>query len=354
METKVIGFTPEGDVGAVSKEWDLDEWSDFSYRRIITEWIGKDIKIIFGSNGICTENFQVKVPWQVARNWYVTSNVYWWGEDLIKKISKKDTMKEGFISGACPFVYSKEIYTRPQMETFYQAVFLPKTDIVGGQIDFNVNTKLNAEHEERQKLQDVIYGLDWTNPLFICTEPDMLYYKDIFPEDRLFCLGIYREDAEWNDRLVELIQRCDTLYFQMISTPAVYSSYIGRNVKFYDTSVLQTLSDDDEELYTLDKTKKSDSYFEFLDYIHEVFETRGNDMDFWIRRFLSLDRVLPPSDLLNSIINTRPNEYIVKETIRDIMMGSTECNHLYPYLERKVSEFNRNASDTAVYYYNLL
>jgi hypothetical protein len=349
METKVIGFSEEGDVGFVNKEWDLDEFSDFSYRHIICDWVGRDVKVAFGSNGICTENFQVEVPWQLGRSWYETSNIYWWGEDLIKKFNRTQMMKENFISGACPFVYTKEIYTRPQMETFYQAVFLPKTDIIG-KLDFDVSTTLNPQHEERQRLQDVIYGLDWTNPLFICTEPDMYYYADIFPEERLFCLGVSRNDNEWNDRLVELIQRCDTLYFQMISTPAVYSSYIGRKVKFYDTSVLQTISDN-TELYTLDKTKKSDTYFEFLNYIHEVFETRGNDMDFWIRRFLSLDRILPPSDLLDSITNTQK---MPKATMRDIMMGHHDCTHLYPYLAQKVSEFNRKASDDAVYYYNLL
>jgi len=352
MKTNVIGFTPEGDVGIVDKEWDRDEFCDFSYRRLICEWVGKDIMVLFGTNGVCTENFQVEVPWQIARHWYMTSDVYWWGEDLIKKMRKKDTLKEGFITGACPFVYSKEIYTRPQMETFYQAIFLPKTDNIGG-LDFDVSTVLNHDHEERQRLQDIIYGLDWTNPLFIATEQDMYYYADIFPENRLFCLGATRNDNEWNDRLVELIQRCDTLYFQMISTPAIYSSYIGRNVKFYNTSVLETLSDA-EDLYTLDKTKKSDSYFEFLDYIHEVFETKGNDMDFWIRRFLSLDRILPPEELLDSVTMVHKKNQVAKESIRDIMMGSNDCSHLYPHLEQKVSEFNRKPSDDAVYYYNLL
>ena len=58
-----------------------------------------------------------------------------------------------------------------------------------------------------------------------------------------------------------------------LSTPSVYSSYVGREVKFYDTDVLH-VDNDDDELYTLDKTKKSDDYFKFLDYIHAVFETK--------------------------------------------------------------------------------
>jgi len=349
-DNQVITFDEEGDVFVVEQEWELDTFSDFSYRTVLNEWAHVNYEYNIGSNGICTENFFVDIPWQVNRDTYASKNLYWWGEDLIKKVSKH--RQHELITGACPFVYTKEIYTRPQLETYYQAIFLPKTDAVTNS-EFPVETLLSLQYEKRQRLQDIIYDLGWTNPLFICAPYDHEYYNDMFPEERLFSLGVERADIEWNARLLDLIQRCDTLYFQMISTPAVYSSYVGRDVKFYNTDILHTESND-TELYTLDKDKKPEIYFRFLDYIHNVFESRSGDMDFWIRKFLSLDRIQTPDELSNVLRKTNLHKIsnsIASTSIRDIMI---EGKSLYPNLDQYVNQFNREPSDSAVYYFNHL
>ena len=351
-EQQVITFDEEGNVYAIEKDWEVDKFSDFSYRMLLNEWAQEQYEYSIGSNGICTENFFVDVPWQINRDTYESKNLYWWGEDLIKKVNKH--REHELIAGACPFVYTKEIYTRPEVESYYQAVFLPKTDAVTNS-DFPVETLLSLEYEKRQRLQDTIYDLDWTNPLFICAPYDAEYYSDVFPEDRLFSLGSKRADVEWNARLLDLIQWCDTLYFQMISTPAVYSSYVGKNVKFYNTDILHTEMSD-SELYTLDKSKKPEIYFQYLSYIHEVFENRGVDMDFWIRKFLSLDRIQTPDELSDSLQKTvadRMTQRLAKRSVRDII-GMTRSISLYPQLRSYSAQFNRAPSDSAVYYFNHL
>ena len=351
-EHQVITFDEEGNVYSVEQEWEVDDCADFSYRIVLNEWAQKQYEYSIGSNGICTENFFVDVPWQINRDTYQSKHIYWWGEDLIKKVSKHRDHE--LITGACPFVYTKEIYTRPEVETYYQAVFLPKTDAVTN-ADFPVETLLSMEYEKRQRLQDTIYDLDWTNPLFICAPYDAEYYSDVFPEDRLFSIGVKRADIEWNARLLDLIQRCDTLYFQMISTPAVYSSYVGRNVKFYNTDILHT-EQSGNELYTLDKDKKSEIYFRFLDYIHDVFENRSSDMDFWIKKFLSLERIETPDELSTTLRRTnehRLTNNLARNRIRDIMIEN-KVSSLYPYLRHHSAQFNRAPSDSAVYYFNNL
>lgn len=354
-EVNVIAFDEEGNVGIIEKEWELDASADFSYRYLLNEWANRQYDFVIGSNGICTENFLVDIPWQVNRDHYASKHVYWWGEDLIKKIHKH--RGDYICTGACPFVYTKEIYTRPNIEPYLQAIFLPKTDKVTN-ADFPVETQLNIDYEKRVKLQETIYNLDWVNPIFICAPYDVDYYADMFPEGRLFSLGAERADIEWNARLLSVIQHCDTLYFQMVSTPAVYSSYVGREVKFYDTDVLHVENDDDE-LYTLDKTKKSDEYFKFLEYIHAVFETRSQDMDFWIRKFLSLDRIQTPEELAKTLQKSRRYgnpSLIEKPQVNDIILGDEAYNHhnVYPLLKQHAAQFNRKPSDDAVYYYNLL
>lgn len=358
---RVISFDEEGNVNLVQKTWDIDEFTDFSYRYLLNEWIGRDYQFVIGSNGICTENFFEDLPWQIGRKSYKTDHIYWWGEDLIKKIEKHRPDDE-IIKGACPFVYTKEIYTRTDVEPYLQAIFLPKTDGVDD-VEFPVSTQLNLDYEKRLRLQKTIFDLDWVDPLFICAPYDVEYYSDMLPRDRLFSLGEVREDNEWNDRLLSVIQHCDTLYFQMVSTPAVFASYVGKKVKFYDTDILHYEVDDCEEFYTLDKTKKSKIYLEFIEYINEVFETKSSDMDFWIRKFLSLDRIMTPEKLAEYVYDSTRSPSLPVDSKRtgDIINMVYQADDilnkeqpLFPYLKHHVAKFNRRPSDLAVYYFNLL
>lgn len=351
-EANVIDFDDQGNVCLIKKDWELDGLSDFSYRYLLNEWAEKNYEFVIGSNGICTENLFVDVPWQINRFHYKAECLYWWGEDLIKKI-KKHRDGDRIVTGACPFVYTKEIYTKkPTVEPYLQAIFLPKTDKVDD-AEFVVETQLDNDYQKRVRLQETIYGLDWDNPLFICAPYDTEYYSDMFPEDSLFSFSEYREDNEWNARLLALIQHCDKLYFQMLSTPAVFASYLGKDIEFYNTDILY-LDTDEEEYYTLDKTRKPPIYHEFLEYIHKVFETKSSDMDFWIRMFLSLDRILPPDRLAATIHDSSRAPRVSIDRMRAGDIIREEKTPLYPFLRQHVAQFNRKPSDLAVYYFDLL
>ena len=128
-----------------------------------------------------------------------------------------------------------------------------------------------------------------------------------------------------------------------------------RNVKFYNTDILHT-EQSGNELYTLDKDKKSEIYFRFLDYIHDVFENRSSDMDFWIKKFLSLERIETPDELSTTLRRTnehRLTNNLARNRIRDIMIEN-KVSSLYPYLRHHSAQFNRAPSDSAVYYFNNL
>ena len=259
---------------------------------MLNSWCNSDF-MFECSNGVSVESFFTQTPWQ-----FYLGNVkkkYFWGNDIIKKINNK------YMFWASPFVYTKEIYdNNVKSLNLYQTVFLPKSDI-------NCGTELVSRRSVCRDLKNTILNLNLENPIYISWPFDYNHYCRFLPEkitSRMYSIGYNGFDFDWNMKLLKVILYSSELYFNMISTPCVYSSFLNKNVKFYDSNI-QFLPPDVEKnihsVYTVDKSKKDDTWHSFMSYIKDVFQYKTEDLNFWITNFLSLNLVKTPEELFQDL-----------------------------------------------------
>lgn len=318
---------------------DICNFADYSYKEIVDAWSNSKYSFGFATNGVSVENFYEDSPWQLNRdhNW----NWYWFDETLIKKIAFD--AEEVYTLGACPFVYSQRIYQDNNASPLYQVVFLPKSDSMLVQ-DFVIDTDI--DELKLNELKNTLDNLGLTNPIYITTAECYGIYSNVFPENQLYCLGDQRSDKKWNDRLLDVILHATELYFHTLSTPCVFSSYMGKDVKFYSTDILTT-DVHSSNSYSMSLSTKSPEYLQFKEYIENVFENKLSDMDYWIRQFLSLDRIQSPEDLRQTLSvfdeASVPEGYTLPQTIS-----------MHTELTAFVSQFNREPSQQALDYFEAL
>lgn len=362
---KVIRFDDSGciwgqpypsDPQSVKLEKMRRDFVSFGNKVVLNKWADTEYDFCIGTNGICSENFFEEVPWYMK----VTANnriKYWWGNDCLKKLKLLDP-----VVGACPFVYSLPLYEKRDYNERFQFVFLPKADACP-QIDqyFTMKTDLNNAQDKRDEFLQTIKDLNLKNPVYICAPPDYDYWEEFFPKEmemRLFCLGFNRYDSQWNDTLISVFNHATELYFHMISTPSVYSSYMGKKVSFYDTNLLHLDKLGERDTYTLDKTKKAKIYHEFMEYITDVFANKTRDMGFWITEFLSLNLIKDPTQLSKDLLTLDNRSGKITRgvpTMSQILNDSPRKAHTnYDTLVEMVAKFNTPPSDKAYDYFTKL
>lgn len=352
---KYIDFDSEGNIfNRINDEKISKDYVPFSNRILLNQWCDSNFDF-YCSNGVFVENFFNSNPWQVFTS--PPRSKYFWGNDSLKKIERT-----GYIFGASPFVYSKKIYDKSikNIEK-YQTVFLPKSDNKG-------KTQLIRKRSLCHKFREKLLTLNLNNPIYIAFPPDYEYYNTFFTNEmksKLYCLGLDGYSSDWNDKLLELIFYSSELYFNIISTPAIFSSFLNKRVKFYNSD-LQYLP---EELYknsfsnyTVDKRLKNSEWHEFMEYITDVFENKTDDLNFWIYNFLSLDKIKSPKDLYEDLLVLHTNFH--KEThLLTLNKKNDNMNNIISYnenlknnqnflnLKEKVNYFYPKHSETAIYYY---
>lgn len=363
---KVIRFDADGNIWgqkyptdgkAVRKEKKRRDFVSFSNKIILNRWCDTEYNFCIGTNGVCSENFFEEVPWYLR----VTANnriKYWWGNDCLKKLNLVDP-----VVGACPFVYSLPLYDKREYNSRFQFIFLPKADGCP-QVDDAITmlTNLNREQSKRDGFLQTLSDLKLKNPVYICAPPDYDYWEEFLPKEmemRLFCLGFNRYDPEWNDNMIKVFNHATELYFHMISTPSVYSSYMGKKVSFYNTDILYLEDNGIGDTYTLDKDRKSPLYLEFMDYITNVFANKTSDMSFWITQFMSLDLVKSPEELDKDLLTLDSRGGKITKKLPSIGQMHNEYttksphNHYHLLLEQ-VSKFDATPSDIAYDYFTKL
>jgi hypothetical protein len=338
FQIPIINFDEDGNLIS-DKSTKILDFIPYSNRVIMNDWCNSNF-LFDSSNGISVESFFNDVPWELKRG---DVNVkYLWGNDIIKKIKNKN-----YIFGAAPFVYLKSIYKPSKYKEIYQTVFLPKSDEES-------KTQLSEKRDVSQKLTQEILNLNLTNPIFICFPYDYEYYKRIFPskiKKSMYCLGYNGYEKDWNEKLLKTIAHSKELYFNIISTPCVYSAYLRKRVKFYNSNVqyLPTkYENSSDSFYTIDKKKKPGIWHSFMDYITDVFENEKEDIDFWIYNFLSLDLIKSPQKVFDDLLTLHNNH----SKIRLNFVKDVSLEYYYNELTKKVKTFNITKTKPCQYYYD--
>jgi len=336
---KYIDFDVNGKLISSEKIEKILDTVPFSNKILLNTWCNSNFDFEC-SNGISVESFFIEKPWTLLRG--NIRRKYFWGNDTIKKLKNTN-----FIFGSSPFVYTKEIYDNTIKHlNLYQTVFLPKSDEY-------CKTQLIQKRSFCREFKNTLLQLNLENPIYISWPFDYDYYCRFLPEkitSRMYSIGYNGFDTDWNMKLLKLISYSSELYFNMISTPCVYSCFLNKNVKFYNSDI-QFLPLDVEEninsIYTVDKSKKNDTWHSFMDYIKRVFQDKTEDLNFWIMNFLSLDLVKSPEELFQDLL-TLHNDHTRLEL-------SFTNNDYYSELIKKVETFKyKNCSKLSHYYYDRL
>lgn len=336
----------------------------FSNEILLNMWADSNHNFHVGTNGVCTENFFEDKPWyfHISTNQRVR---YWWGNDCLKKIHHSG--QNDLITGACPFVYSNDLYRNMPTSDKFQAVFLPKSDgCPQADSTFTMKTELADDQAKMDRFLATIENLKIKNPIFIAFPSDYMYWERKIPRSmihRLFSLGFDRYDPRWNKTMISLFNHCSEMYFHIISTPSVYASYMGKKVNFYSTELLE-LNDDDvigEAMYTLDKNRKPPIFHEFMEYITHTFQYKTSDMNYWIHQFMSLDLIKDCEELQNDLLTLESRSGMIRSgkptmssLYNELQNPITKTHPNYNALCKKVKEFNTEPSELAAYYFNLL
>ena len=129
---------------------------------------------------------------------------------------------------------------------------------------------------------------------------------------------------------------------------------MGKEVRYYDTDLL-TLDDsevdDSKPLYTLDKSRKSPLYLEFMDYITGVFENKTSDLDYWINYFMSLDLVQTSEQMRDTLLTLASrNVKMDIEFDNYIAPLHSDRDRQYEAMVDRINSLSITPSDKALYY----
>ena len=319
----------------------------YSNKILLNEWCNSNLNFLC-TEGVGVESFFNKISWYHTPENIKKNCKYFWGNDTFKKVNDSNN-----IFGSSPFVYSKLLYKDTNFVGKYQTVFFPKSES-------SYEMRLTNKKSLFKKFVENIQGIGLSNPIYIAFPTDYDYYQRYLPPNmvsRLYSIGIDRYDINWNTRLVKLILNSKELYFNVLSTPCVFSAFLNKSIKFYSSDI-QYLpeeiinSKNNYSLYNYGKKKNTEEWITFMKYINDVFEYRTKDIDFWIYYFLSLHLIQRPKDLYENLLELHyrnsNNSSIIKLTTPVFE------DNLYEKLQNKVSKLNPIRSKMTDYFSNIL
>lgn len=359
---QIVDFNENGDLINDTKIFSPDglKYFDsvtFSNRILLNRWCGSSYNF-FSTNGVSTDSFFVPESWyrKTSMDCNILDLKYFWGNDTLKKIKE-----DNIISGCSPFVYSSLLYEEKKHTPKYQTVFLTRSDLLD-------KTQLRPSKELCEDLEQTLNDLQLENPIYIAFPKDYAFYYHNLPSLRphLYSLGGDGFDMDWNDKLIKVIFNSEELYFNMISTPCIYSSFLNKKVKFYESD-LQYLPEEHVNgryaSYSLDRSRKDKSWFDFMNYIQDVFENKTDDLDFWIYNFLSLNLVKSPDELREDLLTLNKRYDNMKQDIKiesedlifaPVKIETTVGEKNFDLLKDKISKLNVKSNDKINYYYDRL
>ena len=316
----------------------------YSNRVHLNDWCNADLNFNC-SNGVGVESFFEETSW-FSKFKNKENNKYFWGYDTIRKIKNSNS-----IFGACPFVYFKKIYQDLKFEEKYQVIFLPKSDC-------KFKMQLDKKRSSRIKFREIIENMNFSNPIYIAFPLDYEYYERFLPTKithRMYCLGVDGFEIDWNDKLLKLILNAKELYFNVLSTPCVFSGYLGKPIKFYNSNIQclpkeYDIPENIHSVYGYSKKEKNKDWIVFMQYIKDVFENKTDDFDFWIYNFLSLDLIKKPEDLYKDLLILHKRD---ENNSKQISIPDFDHN-CYQNLKDKVDSLNPKRSKTIDYFYDKL
>lgn len=339
---KFIDYNEEGDIVPIHWSNDYDAKGDryevaYGNRQLLNDWCSSDFNFQV-SNGVGTDNFFCKESWFVKAK-IKNNNKYFWGWDTINKIDPQKNINSIF--GACPFVYTKDLFTDRKFDERYTVVFLPKSDL-------NYKMQLLREYTSCMELIKTLKELNSNKTIYIAYTYDFEYYQNLLPSElkqKTYCFGSDAFDSEWSNRVLKTIRYAKKLYFNLLSTSCVYSVFLNKDVDFYRANVQGLPEDWNTEINPHRQycfSNKPAKFFEFMDYIQNVFTNKTKETDFWLHWFLSLDLIKKPEDLYHDLLCLHDRDLDNKQ-LKSINMFD---NSHYSKLIEKVNSLKVTPSDT--------
>lgn len=351
----IIDFDEVGNI-FISKNILQDQFSAFGNREVLNKWCGGNF-YFHSDNGVGTENFYNKVPWGEIQGF--SSAKYYWGNEVIKKISNKN-----YITGCAPIVYSEFLYPDTNVERKYKTIFLPKSD-------FPYKTNITKCETKRQEFVDLLKTLDDKNTIFISFPHDFeMNYIHFLPKeilDKTYTLGYNGFDTQWINRLKKVLLRSECVYAPYImSTTTIYAEYFEISTKFYEHNLFEkgNLSEDESKklwvkvatnLYTVVPSEKPEKWNNFMNYLKSCFENNTPDKYWWLSCFLSLDKIKEPKNLYDDLRILHDRYLSQTKVYKNIEIHPFTDSHDFYFATKdrcdRIIELSKGVSDTAINFY---